>query len=592
MDPVLILFAIEAGVRLGRELNDVLVDATHERPLVLPLGDLHAHVGAVNAIEFFDRPENVHLVEAGGPYEGFSREELARAHATLAVLDERLGGRGDTLSEAGALVARVHRFAQLERSHRANPPLQRLLGTLVEVGIDWFAAHPEALHPGSGSRKVVTAFVTRLDGIEFSEGGRDAIVARVLVASLQALEDDVALLDDDQRLQALLGGVTRAWIAEIEAADGLAERLRREGVLARIGRSALRGGVTAFSEHAELFLPGNAAAARWVESALRQTLSGLRDHEDLFTAEAVEQLFAAALRAVGENVERFADEEILQELIAETTRVLAERAVAGILSRETASSILAAGLEVTAENAETLIHPHAPRRQLLTASVAALASGLSDELAGGGAFRGLFSHSQRIALFTLVYEEVARHPELLLGDDAGSPGGSALAQVVGSVGAAIGEDPAQGVTGEGALELVQLALHVGVRNADTLLDLASEEPRSNLLFRVLRELVLGAREAGDPRGLLSRPVFVEMVKRALPVASADPGRLLESESPIVQETVAAALTLARGALARRINGENLPGLVERLLVDVLRGELALDEAGRVHARATAILDAA
>ena len=47
MDPALIIFAIEAGVRLGRELNEVLVDETHERALVLPLGDFQANVREV-----------------------------------------------------------------------------------------------------------------------------------------------------------------------------------------------------------------------------------------------------------------------------------------------------------------------------------------------------------------------------------------------------------------------------------------------------------------------------------------------------------------------------------------------------------------
>jgi hypothetical protein len=349
--------------------------------------------------------------------------------------------------------------------------------------------------------------------------------------------------------------------------------------------------VTAVSENTGLFLPGNQAAARWVESALRQTLTGLRDHEDLFTAEAFEQLFAAALRAVAENASDLADEEILQELIAETILVLADRELSGIVSRETASAILAVGLDVTAQNAETLLRPSGPRRQLLASTVAALASGLSDALAGGEGFRGLFSHRQRVALFSCVYEEVARHPERLLGEGVTLPERTALAQVVGSVAAALGDEPEGLVTGEGALALLRLALRVATRNPEILLDVESQDPRSNLLHRVLHELVLGALEAADPRGLLSRPVFVALVERVLPVVSADPGRLLESEEPIVKETLVAILLLAAEPLALRVDGENLPRLVERVLVEVLRGGLSPEDAGALRARATAILDA-
>ncbi len=61
MDPALILFAIEAAVRLGRKVYDVLVDETHERALPLPLGDLHGDPTEADARIFFAAVENRHL---------------------------------------------------------------------------------------------------------------------------------------------------------------------------------------------------------------------------------------------------------------------------------------------------------------------------------------------------------------------------------------------------------------------------------------------------------------------------------------------------------------------------------------------------
>lgn len=592
MDPALIIFAIEAAVRLGRKLNEVLIDETHERPLLLPLGDLLADVREVDAVAFFDRPENLHLVEPDGPYAGFDHAQLAKAYGTLIQLDERLGGRGDTLSEATDTVAKLHRFEQLKAGFGANPPLQRVLGTIVEIGIDYFGANPDALGKESSGRKVLVAFVTRLDDVDFAEGSREQIVGQVLLAALHVLDENVALVDDDQRLQVLLGGVTKAVIGEVEEATSEAEKIRREDLFKRIGRSILRGGVTAFTENTDLFLPGDSAAKPIVESTLRQTLAGLRDHEELFTSESVEVIFSSALRAVGENAPLFSDEKILQELIARTTEVLASQDVADILSRETASAILAVGLEVTAENVETLIDTDKPQKQLLASAVSALAQGLSDDLAGGAQFRDLFSRRQLVELSSIVFEEVARHPEQLLGDNLDEARRNALAQVIGSVAAALGDHPQKLVSGEGALELVQVALHVGVRNADKLLDLDTEDPTTNLLFRVTRELALGALEAPDPRGLLSRDVFLELVERGLPVASAHVGPLLSDQEPIVKATVAKAFELATDVLENRINGENLPLLVERLLAEVLRGELKLDQQNAVVAKATDILNAA
>ena len=71
----------------------------------------------------------------------------------------------------------------------------------------------------------------------------------------------------------------------------------------------------------------------------------------------------------------------------------------------------------------------------------------------------------------------------------------------------MGDDPARLTHGEGLLELVQTALRVSVRNADKLLDLDSEDPKTNLLFRVTQEIAEAALEAPNTRMLLSREVF-------------------------------------------------------------------------------------
>jgi hypothetical protein len=87
---------IEAGVRLGRKINEVLVDETAQRPLLLPLGDLFGSVTDADA----QRREIVHQVAA---------------------LD------------------------QSDQKYRPKHPTRRILGTVVEVGVDYFAAHPEAM---------------------------------------------------------------------------------------------------------------------------------------------------------------------------------------------------------------------------------------------------------------------------------------------------------------------------------------------------------------------------------------------------------------------------------------------------------------
>ncbi|MEA3410168.1 MAG: hypothetical protein U9R74_01345, partial [Pseudomonadota bacterium] len=257
MDPSLVMFAIESAVRLGNKLNEVLVDKVHERPLVLPLGDSYADVTEIKAVRFFDQPENIHLVLEGGPYFGFDNEELKKAYRTLLEIDERLDAKGSTLSKARNTVEDLYRFEQFKEGLGADSPAQKLLGTIVNIGIDYFSRYPQALGEQNNGRKVVQAFVSRLDVEMIAEGTPRAAVGHVLLSALHVLDDRVSLVDDDERLQVLLSGVTQAVIGEVEEAGSAGETDRRQDLFKRIGRSILRGGVTAFTENAGLFFQGD-----------------------------------------------------------------------------------------------------------------------------------------------------------------------------------------------------------------------------------------------------------------------------------------------------------------------------------------------
>jgi hypothetical protein len=592
MDPTLIIFAIESAIRIGRKLNDILIDETVERPLVLPVGRLYADIPALDARDFFDLEENRHLVEEGGPYFDFNRDELVAAYRSLSAIDDRLGGSGGTLVEAKALVAGLHGFEQYKKGFEANPPAQRVLGILVEIGIDYFSANADALGKDSSSRRVLESFILRLDDIEFSEGTPTEIIGDVLLAALKTLDQQVSLVDDDKRLQVLLGGVTKAVIEEVEKASGEAEKIRREALIRRVGSSILRGGIGAFTENSGLFLPHDSTAGVLVQSTLEQVLVGIRDRDDLFTNESIELVFKAALRVVGENSQLFSDEKILQELISSTMEVLSSREGKEVFSEETVSAILKEALDVTAENIETLIKSDHPRKQLLAATLGAIAQGLSAQLTGNGSVQALLSKSQLVELTSIALQEVARHPEKLLGDDLGEARKTALAQIIGSVAGALGDDPVRLVNGASFLELLRDTLKVGVQNADKLLDLDTEDPKVNLLYRITQEIASAVVVAEDSRDLLSRDVFVGIVRRVLPVASANLGPVIETGDRIIGRTVTLVLNLAQGVLENRINGANLPYLVGGLLIQVLWEELALEDEAAVVNAANTILRAA
>jgi len=587
------MFAIEAGIKLGRKVNEVLVDETAQRPLLLPLGDLFGSVQEADAMRFFNT-DGKSLVAANGPLfpHRTDRPKLLEFYRAMLGVEDAQGPVANSAARRDEVVAQLAALDQFDEKFKAKNPARRIFGTLVEIGIDYLVTHPEALGKDSPARKVIHSFASALDETDFAEGSGREVLGDLLSAALRTVGEGIALVDDDQRLQILLGGVLDAVAGDLRSAIQSDNELSRQQLFRRIGSSILRGGTAAFAENIHLFLPGDGAAKKLVGETLTQVLAGLSGQEDLFTSESIEVIFKSALRVAAENSGLVTDDKVLQELITRVVTVVTDRQWNKLFSTATAASVLFEALEVLRENMETLIDPKNPKEQFLANALAAMAGSLSAKLAGGGSVQDLLSRSQLLALTRTVFGEVAKHPELLVGDSATDPKNTVLAQVIGSVARALGEDPLLVTSGAGFVELVQIALAVAVKNADKLIDADSANPGTNLLFGLLKQIVTAVTEAKDPRQLLSREVFVNIVRRVLETASANLQVLVGDQPKAVQATVAAALELAAGPLDARVNGANLPVLIQQLLHQVLWEELDLAEKKALEQAALRILKAA
>lgn len=589
MDPQLVIFAIQSAVKLGRKIYDVLVDGTVETPLVLPVGELRANVEENKALVYFTRPENAHLISPGGPYAGLNKEKRLQAYRTLLAINERLDVRQDNLAAAAAIVRDLHGFLQFRAGQGAKSPLQRILGTVFEIGVDYFTAHPESLSRNSNAQRVIASFLQGIETTDFAEGSPTEIVGAVLGSALETLGANPGLMGDDRRLQVLLGGITAAAVNELKNNPQPDGKESLTGFVHRIAGSLVRGGLGAFDENLELFLPGDGTVKKLVHSTVSQFLTAIRDHEDLFTSDTLALVFKSALAAAGENADLFTKNAFLQQLLERTFDVLTETPTGKLFSEATFSSLIRETLDVVRENIETLVDPERPDEHLLAAALSAITQSLVTTLANGGAVKDLLSNRQLIELVRVVFQSVAQHPEQLLGENLSDPKRTALAQIISSVAAALGEDPKRLVNGTSFIELVRLTLPIAINNVDQLVDLEKGTPRTNVLFGALSQIAQTVLAQGDPRRIVTREVFVEIVRRVLPIVSANIDALADKP---VSTTLATALTLASGTLQSRINGDNLPVLVEQLLRRVVAKQLNLEESTAVDLAARQILLAA
>ena len=593
IDPNLVLFAVEAGVRLGRKINEVLVDETAQRPLLMPLGDLFGSVTEAEAMRFFsvDQPE---LIKPGGPCHAIKTDRpklILFYRAMRGVEAQVVAPSTDLNARRKEIVGQLSAMDQFDHEFQAKHPARRIFGTVVEIGVDYFAAHPEALGRDSTARKIIHAFVAGLQDTDFAEGAGRQILGDLLGSALRTLGEHAALIDDDRRLTVMLGAVTGAVAEDLRLAIQEEDEVARHQLFRRIGTSLLRGTAEAFAGEIALFMPEDGSARELVQDTLSQVLQGIKGKEDIFTNETLELIVKSALRATAENTTLLTDKKSLKGLIQRTTTVLADRQWDKLFSAATAGAVLYEVLEVTRENIETLLKPGRPEEQFLAQALAAMAGSLSARLAGGGSIQDLLSRRQVVELARVVLNETARNPELLLGSADTDPKKTVLAQVIASVAKALGDEPTLLTNGEGVLQLTRVALQVTLRNVDQLIDADTLSPASNLLFRILQQIVVTLNAAEDPRQLISRSIVQEIVERVLPVVSANL-EMLEAKPKLVAETIAAAIELAGGALSNRINGANLVGLIERLLTLVLWDELDLDDSQKLKEAALLVLRAA
>jgi hypothetical protein len=589
MDPSLVVFAIQSGVRLGARLNDVLVKDTEAAPLFLPVGDLGIDVTVDDAREFFlDNPE---LSRPGGPYHGLNRSQKVDAYKTLIKINRSLGNPSDDHGEAAEIVANLGAFEQYNKALDPNDPLKEILGTLVEIGVDYFVQNPIGLKEGSLENHIVRGFVAHLDQIDFVTGKKSHIVDSLLLAALKSLEGIPELVSDDPRIQSVVGGVTNGLLESVEGRS-VGQRVAAEDFAKRIASSAFLGAADAFASDLNLYFDDDDKSYGIVKATVSEAIEGLGSAGSKLSNSSVRNIINAGLTAVATNSDRFSDDVRVRTLIESTVSALTSKS-GGVRSFPSAlmGPVLEQALVIAGEHAERLLVTTDPEKHTLGLALQAVARGLSNSVAGSTSIKDMLSVQQLSELAALAMGEVARHPALVVESES-DPRKLVLSQVIGSVARALGTEPTSLITGDGFLSLVDVALETVMKNRDRLLDVSSFSPTNNFLYATRDYVMKVSAEHEDKRELLSESVIIDIVGKVLRVASANSEALVGNATPIVRTAASTALDLAEGALAGRINGDNLPKVVEGLLIQLAWDELHPEEAQALQNAATLILRAA
>lgn len=556
MDPSVTLFAIEAGVKLGKKLNDILVNDTNERPLILPVGDLYGSIQTADANIYF--AQHSELTNENGPYANLSDEEKLKAYKTILKIKDE-----SQVSDDGAvkILSDLGKFEQFKKGFGQKPVFQQFLGTVVEIGVDYLQTFPSTISDAT-ARKYIEAFLSGVDETDFSDGDWNEILSEFFVAGLKVFDENVDDIVNDKRVSVVLGGMTASLLKQIEnlPADDL---IFKKDFLKRAGASLLKGALGAVGQNSELYLgQPEDQSKKLINSVVTDVLNGLAGEENLFSNDSLKVIMKSAMLAVSDNTAALTDNPVLAETIKNSLKAMSESD--NLFSQSTVALILQSGLDAIAKNSYTLVDKDNPDRVFIAETITALATAFSDGL-GNGNLRDLISANQLNIIFKVLLNEVAKNPDVLLGENSSVGEKAVLTQVLTSITASFGSNPAKIATGDGLVELILNLSKIALSNIDQFIKVDNSDPKQNLLYQVLNDAVDSLLSVDDPRNILTRQTLADTLSSVLSTVSDNVDELAPSQNDLVKLVIQKVLNAASDTLKSNINSGNFAYLVSVIL---------------------------
>ena len=510
----IIMFGIKAGVKLAQQGRQSFVEATGNRELVLPLPDFHPDVLLSAAFAYFRGGGRVHLAEnprAKGFFEKSEsgtvltpkeEEELLLTYQESQLLDQANSGQ---LNSAGAgfsneaLLSLVS-IRQWARNNTPHPAAaQRILGTLVEVGVDFYAANPGVMDEKSAAGRALQGFLKSLDDLNFAEENVGDLTRTLFLSAIESIDETDGLLGGDDKTSKLVEVVARGLIRDVSKRLGelnggdLSKQEKIQDWAQLVLRSVLSHGGDTVLANPRLFLglddPGKQALVSSVGTSI---LAAIVDDEKvdlarLLSRRTLDTVVKSALAAVAENPDLARGPHPgVQLILVQLAKDLAE--TESVLGVDLFPEVFRLVLERTAQNAEVLWPDEfndSGKHFLVTASKILLQH-LATPRSGVGWRPGL-THSQLVDIIETTLDEVVQNPQWLITSAAASR--PVLAEVLESVLTRLKKIPGKRLSQETGVAIIKAAILGVARRKELLGKLTVGGEETNGLAAVLDTII-------------------------------------------------------------------------------------------------------
>jgi hypothetical protein len=440
-----ILFGIQAALRVNQQFRHAYADSTRSRAITLPLPNFPAALDRSSMENFYRFGDGKELagrnlrvrlllerLSQTGDLSPEDDQEFGRLFQEHAALTRARGPGLVTAGENAAGLTNddiVHLITlrQWREGYDPNPSLlRRMAGTLVNIAADYFSGMPGALSAHTPRGKALRSFLEAFEHMDVASDGRDRILEGLFVATLEALRDHPEILFEDERTRALVQVVGRG-IFEVARqrvfAPGqtLSDTERTRSWAAMVFGSVLKTAGRTVLAQPERFLGITGAGQAELLSEVGQAVLGAIlsadgakggvDLATLFTRENLDGVVRAALVVVGQHPEMVrAGSPFLKNLIGTTAAELAHPAKR--LGHDLLPEAIRLILENTAENLDRLMPAGAdqPAQHVLVVAGRAVLKQLDAPPATGARWRVRFGPTDALRMMEAVIAEVLENP--------------------------------------------------------------------------------------------------------------------------------------------------------------------------------------
>ncbi|MBU1054952.1 MAG: hypothetical protein KKC46_14155 [Proteobacteria bacterium] len=542
----LILFGIKAGIRLAQQGKRIYIETTIERDLTLPLPnfDIKPSIGTADGyfhgagqIYVDENPDLKELYDISMKQTREMTKDEKRRYMAFYVDYQRDGNiragevDGDDIGlskEALLSIVSVRQWAN--RKSPFPSPFQRIAGTLIEVGIDYFANIPGAVDEKSSTGRVLKGFLKSIDNIDFAEEKVDVLIRDLFIAVIETIGDNPALLNADKKTEKLVEAVATGLIKDakerIEKLGGqdLDKRENVQDWTQLVLRSVLaNAGEVIYASpgfYLEIDDPVNQVLVGSVGKSVLDVIidSDTVDLSKLISREGLDTIVRAALKTVSENPELIGiDHKGLTNILSQIAIELADSS--RVLGPDIIPEVMRLVLEKTAGNVEFLWPDefrNDPAKHLLITASSQLLNLLS-KTPGEGQWALRLSKSQVVELLNAVLDEVVENPGWLI--RVAGKESSTLATAIEAALAVLRNIPPGRISPETLLNVIEATITAVALRRDLIYEIPLFGKQQMAILAVLEvviDTIMPVNAKPDVLWILGRTeIFVEIVSTVL-----------------------------------------------------------------------------